>query len=598
MLTIGKLTPGRATYYSEQLPGGQDEYYTRSQDPQPGMWLGSATSRLGLSGRVDAEQFRQVLDAVNPTSGQPLDISRTTTARLAGFDLCFSAPKSVSVAWALATPEVSEMIAAAHDRAVTKAVEALEVEVIRARRGAAGRHSVETEGVAAAAFAHRSSRAGDPQIHTHLVVANLTPDRQGHWRAIDGARVYRWAKTLGYLYQAQLRAELTDTLGLRWGPVKNGAADLAGIDPELLEVFSKRAAQIAQVTGNAHLPLAAAKTVTLATRASKASLPDLDILRDRWRHEADQLTINTTRIENLIDAADHPVAVRPQEVIEQLLSGSGLTAHASTFDRRDVLQALAGSYQHGESIDALRDLAQRVIDHDRVVALIVDRRTGTRYSTSELMNIEAQVLHSATSGADAALAVADREHLSRALAARPSLSEEQQQMVTSLTTSGAAVEVVVGRAGAGKTFALDAARHAWQTSGHHVIGAALAARAAAELQAGTGIASTTLDRLLGDLDQAGPLSPLPPRGVVIVDEAAMVGTRKLARLLDHTRRAHAKVVLLGDHRQVPEIDAGGAFAALTALLPTTELVDNRRQTNRWEQAALAEIRARVGTRRH
>ena len=108
-------------------------------------------------------------------------------------------------------------------------------------------------------------------------------------------------------------------------------------------------------------------------------------------------------------------------------------------------------------------------------------------------------------------------------------------MVSALAFSGAAVQVMVGRAGADKTYALDAARSAWQASGHHVVGAALAARAAAELQAGAGIPSTTLDRLLADLDQPGPLSGLAPNTVVVLDEAGLVGTRKLARLLEHAQ---------------------------------------------------------------
>src|SRR5580658_2564887 len=131
-------------------------------------------------------------------------------------------------------------------------------------------------------------------------------------------------------------------------------------------------------------------------------------------------------------------------------------------------------------------------------------------------------------------------------------------MVSVLTGSGDGAQVVVGRAGAGKTFALDGARAVWEAAGHPVVGTALAARAAAELQAGAGIPSTTVDRLLADLERPGPTSGLAYRSVVVVDEAAMVGTRKLARLLTAAERAHAKVVLVGDPRQLPEIDAGGA----------------------------------------
>jgi ATP-dependent exoDNAse (exonuclease V) alpha subunit len=189
------------------------------------------------------------------------------------------------------------------------------------------------------------------------------------------------------------------------------------------------------------------------------------------------------------------------------------------------------------------------------------------------------------------VAVVPADRLDASLADRPTLTDEQRAMVISLATSGAGVETVVGRAGAGKTYALDAARAAWQAAGYQVVGAALAARAAAELQAGSGIPSTTVDRLLADLDQPGPLSALRRGSVVVIDEAAMVGTRKLARLAAHAERADAKLVLIGDHRQIPEIEAGGAFAALTGAVPVSELAGNRRQVEAWERQALAELRA-------
>lgn len=286
MLSIGKLTPARAGYYVDQLPAGGDEYYVRSEHSSA-VWMGSACDRLGLDGPVTPEGFRQLLDGLDPRSGGPLGLPRTTDRRVAGFDLCFSAPKSVSVAWALAPPELSEVIAAAHDRAVAAAVETLEREVIRARRGAGGHRLETTGGVAAAAFAHRTSRAGDPQVHTHVVVANLTPDAAGRWTSIYGTPVYRWAKTLGYVYQAELRAGLSRATGMSWGPVRNGTAEIAGIPEPLRLEFSTRRAQIeAALAATGATTAAAAQTATLATRPAKADLGDLASLRAGWADRA------------------------------------------------------------------------------------------------------------------------------------------------------------------------------------------------------------------------------------------------------------------------------------------------------------------------
>lgn len=211
-----------------------------------------------------------------------------------------------------------------------------------------------------------------------------------------------------------------------------------------------------------------------------------------------------------------------------------------------------------------------------------------RYSTPELLALERRALDGALARRDDAVAVVDDAQVGAALARRPALSEEQRDMVGTLTRSGAGVDVVVGKAGSGKTFPLDAAREAWQAAGIPVLGCALAARAAAGLQDGTGIPSGTLDALLTEIDRHD--ASLAAHTVVIVDEAGMVGTRTLARLLDHAEAAAAKVVLVGDHRQLPEIDAGGVFRGLAARLPALELVDNRRQQQSWERDALDELR--------
>lgn len=157
--------------------------------------------------------------------------------------------------------------------------------------------------------------------------------------------------------------------------------------------------------------------------------------------------------------------------------------------------------------------------------------------------------------------MASASALQRTLERRPQLSAEQLAMVCRLTTDGDAV--VVGKAGAGKTFALDAAREAWQVTGHQVIGAAVARRAAHELQAGAGIESTSVAALLHDLRDA-PEPLLHDSSVLVIDEAGMLGTRQLAELLDHAAAAEAKVVLVGDDRQLPEIDAGGANARVAS----------------------------------
>ena len=206
------------------------------------------------------------------------------------------------------------------------------------------------------------------------------------------------------------------------------------------------------------------------------------------------------------------------------------------------------------------------------------------------MALEQRVIDRAVTDRGDDVAVADEDAVRAALRARPELSEEQTALVTQLTMSGHAIDVVVAAAGTGKTFALDGARDAWQHSGTRVIGTALAARAAAELETSAGIPSQTIASLLADLDNPNH-GGLPPGSVVIVDEAGMVGTRTLARLIDHAAAAHAKVVLVGDPRQLPEIDAGGVLRGLAARVDTIGLSQNRRQHEAWEREALRALRA-------
>jgi ATP-dependent exoDNAse (exonuclease V) alpha subunit len=178
----------------------------------------------------------------------------------------------------------------------------------------------------------------------------------------------------------------------------------------------------------------------------------------------------------------------------------------------------------------------------------------------------------------------------RALNRRPTISPEQAEMVRRLVLDGDGVAVVIGQAGTGKTYALAAAREAWEGSGFRVVGASLARRAAIELEDGAGIESTSIAGLLDDFRRR-PMTALPRRSVLVVDEAGMVPTRALAEISEHIERVGAKLVLVGDDRQLPEIGAGGTFGALARSLPAIELRENRRQAFTWERDALAMLRA-------
>jgi conjugative relaxase-like TrwC/TraI family protein len=592
VLTLRALAAGDSGgYYLQSLPDGPTAYYL--DGPLAGRWLGAGAVRLALAGPVRAEAFERVLAGADPGSGAMLVAGRAGfSGRTPGYDLTFSAPKSVTLLAVLSPPAVGEQVREAHRQAVADTMALVEVEVAAVRRGDGGTRQLPAE-VVAAGFEHHSSRAVDPQLHTHVVVANVGWGADGRWSALHGQRLYGWAKTAGTVYQAALRAELTERLGVTWGPLRNGTAEITGFTRDQLDAFSTRHAEIrAELDRVGQTSARAAQLAAWATRDPKVDLPDA-VLVARWQARAADVGVTAEMLDDVTVARRRPgPAPQPDMLAERLLGPEGLTAHASAFDRRHVLQAVANSHPAGLTVAGTVAAADQMIGDRRTVALAEPTRLGDRrYSTVELLATEAQLLERAARRRGAGVAVASPDALAAALARRPTLAGEQRRMVETLTRSGGGVQCVVGVAGAGKTFALDAARDAWQSSGVTVIGAALAARAAAELQAGAGIASTTLDRLLMDAEKPGPSGGLAWRAVVVVDEAGMVGTRKLARLLTMAERSQTAVVLVGDPRQLPEIDAGGAFAALTKVVPSVELVDNRRQSQAWERAALGELRA-------
>jgi len=197
------------------LSRSREDYYA-GEGEAAGVWIGTGAASLGLTGEVGEEGLARLLEGRDPISGLLLRLARSSSP-VAGFDLTFRAPKSVSVLFGVAEPDIAQRITRAHDEAVAQAMGYLEREACWTRRGRAGPVRLPGRGFVAAAFRHRSSRAGDPLLHTHVVVANATQAADGRWTALDGRELYRHAKTAGYLYQAALRAELSRDHGLTPG---------------------------------------------------------------------------------------------------------------------------------------------------------------------------------------------------------------------------------------------------------------------------------------------------------------------------------------------------------------------------------------------
>jgi conjugative relaxase-like TrwC/TraI family protein len=595
VLSVGKLVLGQQRYYEQQVANGADDYYT-GRGEAAGEWTGAGASELGLTGRVGADQFTALLEGSDPRAPEVRLRAGVSDPEVAALDLTFSAPKSVSVLFAVAPPEVAGGLVDCHERAVRAAVGWLEAEAVFVRRGQGGRRFEHGEGLVAAAYRHRMSRALDPQLHTHVVAANLARGSDGRFTALHHPSLYRAAKTAGYLYQAQLRAAVGEELGLEWGVVRNGAAELAGVSAGVLAEFSKRRREMLRAAGEGGIGLgskAAAEKAALATRDRKQYGIDTHSWREEVRARAGELGFDRDTIERLLDnGRDRIVNGALRDRVDELalgdrLAGSGgLTERANTFSGREVLREFAAAAGQGAAVEEVRAQAARFIA--RADVLMTARGELT---TTELVACERQLVTAAIARVDDGVGVLDTRAVDRVISAGPSLTAEQANVVRTLAGSGRGVEVVEALAGAGKTYTAGVLREVYEDAGYQVLGVPPTGRAARELRDQAGIPARTLDRLLWDIEQLG--DALPTGCVVVFDEAGMAATRTSARLLEHAERVGAKVIAIGDPGQLASVQAGGWLRAVGDRVERLRLTEVMRQRDPGERRALAALHARI-----
>jgi conjugative relaxase-like TrwC/TraI family protein len=264
-----------------------------------GRWTGQGAAALGLDGEVDLDGLRAMWQGQMPGSGLQLRRMPAKGA-VSALDLTFRPPKSVSVLFALAEGDTRAAAVSAHDGAVDDALGYLEREACIVRRGHAGAVREPGGGLVVAAFQHHSSRAGDPLLHTHAVAANMAQGLDGRWTALDGRALFGHAKTAGFLYHAALRARLSEALGVRWGPVREGTAEVQGVPRAVIEHFSRRRAEIREaMAAKGGKSARAAQLATVRTRRAKQ---DVDPARQRaeWLSRAAEFGFGREEIRELV----------------------------------------------------------------------------------------------------------------------------------------------------------------------------------------------------------------------------------------------------------------------------------------------------------
>jgi conjugative relaxase-like TrwC/TraI family protein len=592
---VAKLAVGREDYYIRELADNHEQYLS-GHGESPGRWYGAGATTLGLQGEASPAGFRRMFEGRHPNTAELLGRPHGRNA-VPAFDVVLRPTKSVSILYGLGDAATGRAVLAAHHAGVAEATAYLN-DHLGTRRGHGGHQHVSGRGLLAVGFDHRTSREGDPLLHTHLVVANRVQGPDGRWTALDGRDLYHHRLAADTIYRASYQHELCRTLGVEWTAADlHCNLELQGLPEDLVRLFSKRTDQIdleverLEADGRERTPRLI-KWAVHATRKPKQQ-ETADTLYGRWRTEAAERGMDPDTLVRQVtgrtrgrhqDLPERTVA----EVFHRLAGPAGLTATASVFARQDVLAALGGQLA-GATRAELEELTDRFLI-ERTVSVMADRTLEERrWSTPELLGVEQRLVAAATSRANEHAALVSHDAMRAALQAHPTAGEDQAAMVRDVCQGGAGVALVVGRAGTGKTFALGMARHAWQLDGYRPLAAAPTGIATVSLEAEGFEEVATCDRLLADLDRGR--EQLDERTVLVVDEAGMLGSRKLTRLLDHAQPALAKVVLVGDDRQLAAIDAGGGFRALRLRLGASELVENRRQQQAWEREALELVRS-------
>ena len=622
MLSRGKVTPATVSYYTGEVAGGLEDYYT-GRGESPGRWAGRGAAAAGLSGEVSAEALARLFAGEHPTTVEPLGGAyrvRAGADRVTGWDLTFSAPKTVSVLWAVGGGHVGMEVREAHEAAVAAGIAYLDEHAAFSRQGKAGIRHVDTDGLVAAGFVHRSSRAGDPQLHTHVLVSGRVRCTDGVWRALDSRALHRELKTAGMLYHAALRAELTARVGVDWDAVdRNGQADIDGVPAGLVDHWSKRRAAVVARAGEriADREVSLGRSLTpeerrrtfevaaLETRTAKThGGADAEGLHDRWGAEA--AALGHPAVSWLPDTVDRDRVVEDTEVEAVVTNTLGeLARSASTWGRTDVVRHvtrrapthLGGAEEVSHWVEAV---TEQVLGHRAVVRLAAPiapppgdlcRRDGRsvfeahgapRYSTVATLTREQRVVDLVHAGRDANRAVA-RDHTVEEAITGARLDDDQAAAVRHITRDGDTAACVVGPAGTGKSRTMGAAAAAWRSCGTPVRGLAVSAAAAGVLQAEARVGSETIAKFLHEHDRPGGPTPgwaLRAGEVVVVDEAGMVGSADLARVLLIADAARAKVVLVGDPAQLGAVEAGGLFRLL-ARDHASELTGVHRFHQRW-----------------
>jgi len=581
---LGNLSSGcgaaklAATYYQEHSA----DYYVEDLDHQ-GVWLGTGAETLGLEGAINREEFQ--LSLAGFVAGRKVQ-NAGKEERLMGWDLTFSAPKSVSIVWAGAEVHHRQEIELAHQKATEVAFAYLEANTIT-RRGKGGTIDEEAR-LVASRFNHYTSREGDPQLHSHVVVSNFSLRNDGTVGTIDSRIFYENKMAAGALYQVELAWQM-QKLGYKIEHGVKGTFRLSNVSQEAERVFSKRDKQIDDlVKARGIESYAGTRGIVLATRADKV-ISDLTERKETWGREAQEHNVHLN-IEH--DRLKLTSVQTDREILTQ--ASQKLTALESTFKENALLrEAARASFGHRSGAEVIE-----LIKGAQAGGYIVSLENGL-LTTPDMAKIELGIMARVErmvkqKGYFVDSNRAIKEGFEAGKVQKMAFSAEQQFAIKAATDESA-LAVIQGRAGVGKSTMLAAVRESYEHDGWKVQGITLAGVAADNLKKESGIESKTIASWLN------PKQAIDARTVVIIDEAGMVGSKQMADVMQKVEGKKAKLVLVGDERQLQPIAAGGILHAIdqkvAQIAPeySTAVNDIKRQREGWmKEVVMMAAQGRTG----
>lgn len=600
-----------ARYYSKQ-----SEYYVGGGEPA-GRWI-TATDNFGAvhGARVDNALFER-LHAGRDADGQLLLSNKgNRTDHVGGIDLTLSAPKSVSVAFALADPNTRPAIEQAQYEACEATIAFLDRHAAFCRRGKNGHRLERVGGLTVASFQHGEARPvahengrvfADPNLHTHAVILNCAVREDGTIGALDARHLFAYKMAAGAVYHLALSSNLKK-IGFEIGEVgKNGIFEVV-VPPynndatagqkftALQRHFSARRGEVEQAIAAEGLSTAEAPAlaaaIALGTRSSKTKERTTDRFA-LWAEEAAPFLDVEQLIENLRTDRTLNQAEQERLIAERVAAvPAELTEHESLFERRHLYAAVATSLV-GTGADALRveQEVERLIESGRIVQLGRDALQQPVYSTPAQIAIERELVTVAEHLAQVQRAAPNPDHVLQLCRAR-GLSAEQAHAALMATTS-AAIAVIEGAAGSGKSTTLatiiaaysgQAATAGGQELRRRVIGTSQSWKVAKELQK-LGIEAMATDAWLARTKE--PF--LDSNTVLVVDEAGLLSSAQMLAITKRAAVAGAKIIAVGDREQLQALGAGPGLSILAGITGTTRIDTIVRQREAWMRDAVKDF---------